>query len=204
MNPERIAACVAILVVAATLFFVSSTPRTIAGNVTIPTSSSFHLVGERDQAAGTLRLYFNQSVPAGTVLDVDVRDDVLSERPEQREARAKAGIAASYSRNRDFLDPNRDFPFGDFGTFAAYDPTGVEDHLVVGLRVSPFRVLYGTTAADGLIADHRLGLGLSFYAPPDLFGHVFSHWGLGAGRLWSFDNRPEATVIYLSFSTQTF
>jgi len=203
MNPERIAACLAIIVVAATLFFVTSTPRTVAGNVTIPTSSSFHLVGERDQAAGTLRLRFDQSVPAGTVLDVDVRDDVLSERPEQREARAKAGISASYSRNRDFLDPNRDFPFGDFGTFAAYDP-GADDHFTAGIRLSPFRVLYGTTAADALIAPHRLGLGLSFYAPPDLFGHVFSHWGLGVGRLWGFDDRPEANIIYLSFSTATY
>lgn len=204
MNPERIAACLAVIVVAATLLFVSSTPRTITGNVVIPTSSSFHMVAEKDQAAGTLRLRFGQAVPAGTVLDVDVRDDVLSERPEQREARAKAGISASVARNRNLIDPNRDFPFGDFGTFAAYDPGADSDHLTVGLRLSPFRILYGTTAADALIAPHRLGLGLSFYAPPDLFGHVYSHWGLGVGRLWGFEDRPAATVAYLSFATQTF
>jgi hypothetical protein len=204
MNPERIAAILAIGVVAITLTFVTSTPRTVADNVVIPTSSSFHLVGDNDQASGTLRLKFNQAVPAGTVLDVDVRDDVVSERPEQKDARAKAGISASYVRNRDLLNPNKDFPFGDFGTFAAYDPSGADEHLVVGLRVSPFRFLYGTTAADGLLSNHRLGLGLSFYAPPDLFGHVFAHWGLGIGRLWSFDDRPEATVGYLSFSTKIF
>ncbi len=204
MNPERIAAILAIGVVAITLTFVTSAPRTVAGNVSVPTSSSFHLVGDNDQAAATLHLVFDKTVPAGTVLDMDVRDDVVSERPEQKDARAKAGITASVTRNRDLLNPNKDFPFGDFGTFAAYDPTGSDDHLTVGLRLSPLRILYGTTAADFLVAPHRLGLGLSFYAPPDLFGHVFSHWGLGIGRVWGFDDRPEATVGYLSFSTVTF
>ncbi len=203
MNPERIAALLAIGVVAITLTFVTSAPRTVSGNVLVPTSSSFHLVGDNDQAAATIHQVFDKAVPAGTVLDMDVRDDVVSERPEQKDARAKLGITVSVTRNRDFLNPNKDFPFGDFGTFAAYDP-GAVDHFTAGLRLSPFRIVYGVTSADFLVAPHRLGLGLSFYAPPDLFGHVFSHWGLGIGRLWGFDDRPEATVGYLSFSTSTF
>lgn len=212
VNAEKIAALAAIVVIGSTLFFaVHAPPSQVHGDVALPTKTNFGLVATKDQAHGTLHLKAVRAVPAGAELDIDVLDDRLSEKPEQKRAREAAGIDADYSINRALVEPSYHFPFDDLGTFAAYNPGGrsdpssqgrtYDDSLVVGLRASPCRILYGTIAPDFLIGAHEVGLGASFYAPVDYFGHQFVHWGLGVGRLWSLDQGRPGNVIYLSFST---
>jgi hypothetical protein len=207
-------AIVAAILLAATIYFGTATVRTVDGNVEIPTKTNFVVVEPKDAANGTLHLHTTKPIPAGNDLYVDVLHDGLSERPAQRTARTSAGLEATYTRNRALVEPIAGFPFGDWGTFAAVrtgpSAPGIEDtsagtdsgRFVVGLRTSPVRLLYGTVAPDLLLAPHDLGLGLSAYAPPDLWGGTFDHWGIGVGRLYSLARGGSAsTIAYLSFST---
>jgi len=201
-----------VIVIGVTLYFAAAQPRVPASEVAIPTKNDFMFVAPKDAPNGTLHIHTTKDVPAGSDMLIDVRNYGLSESPAQKQARAEAGVQADYVRNRVFFDPAPDFPTTDFGTFAAVR-TGHKFHgfnnddgeLVVGLRASPVRLLYGTVAPDFLVAPYDLGLGVSFYAPADLWGNRFNHWGVGAGRLWSTaHNGLCSDIVYLSFSTKDF
>jgi hypothetical protein len=203
ITKETMALAGILILVGSTLFFASADQRTTGDNRNVPTKTKLHLMGERDAAAGTLYFKATKTIPAGYEFALDVDGNVVSEPREQTDTREAAGIDLWYHRNRDFLTPHYSFPFSDFGTFAAVTPNPSSDDLAVGLRASPFRLLYGTTAPDFLVAQHYVGLGVSFYAPPDVMGKAFSHWGIGVGHLWPVGDHPDdrRTTIYLSFTT---
>lgn len=211
----------ALLVIAGAFYLVSQPVRTVAGNVAIPTKNDFVFLAPKDAANGTLHIHTTKPIPAGADMYIDVRHNGLSERPEQRKAREDAGVNATYIRDRPFFDPAYDFPFTDWGTFAGLRTGGVDSggtddtgtaptstfdsRFVAGLRVSPFRLCFGTLAPDFLLAPHDVGLGLSAYAPPDIFGARFDHWGIGIGRLFSTsESGRTSNCVYLSFSTKDF
>lgn len=71
----------------------------------------------------------------------------------------------------------------DLGTFFGARPSASQtpgDVFTVGLRVSPARLLYGTTAPDLVLSKDWAGAGLSFYAPERLVGPTWRHVGIGA------------------------
>lgn len=192
----------ALIVVGATFFFASAPARTVAGNVPIPTKTNFQLIKYAGDADGTVHFKATKPIPVGTEFDLDILDNQLSERPEDRSARENLGFNAKLTRNRGLLEVY-DFPF-DLGTWAGYAPDINSDSTFqVGLRVSPCRFLYGTTAPDFLVSPDHVGVGVSLYPPPDLLGHTWSHWGLGYGHLWAAGDGDSSNVFYLSFSIQT-
>ncbi len=91
----------------------------------------------------------------------------------------------------------------DIGTYAGYlmgPPVGEEGSRIdVGIRVSPCR-LFDLVAPDLLFGRQAAGVGLSFYPPPEVFGHVFQHIGMGCGYVWSFDTGAGRVMPYASFS----
>lgn len=208
---ERIAIILAILVIGTTLFFAGPPTRTVENNVVLPTKTKFGVVSKEDQADATLHLVAKKDIKAGSFLDIDILDGVLSESKEQVVARGQFGIEAEVTRNRDFFDPAWKFPFSDFGTFAGYAPdrkseegSDIDDGLVLGLRFSPFRTLYGTLAADILVSPNTAGVGVSAWLPSEHFGGVFSHWGVGYGHLWPTDSGSSSNIFYISFSVKDF
>jgi hypothetical protein len=212
---EKLAIVAALVVLGVTMYFAVAPVKTIANNVPIPTKTQFVLVKPKDAPNGTLHLHTTKPIPAGADLYVNVLHDALSETPAQKSARETAGLDAEYTRLRPFFVPVEKFPFSDWGTFAGArfgsryikgsDGGTADDRIVVGLRAAPFRLLYGTLAPDLLIAPHDLGLGISLYAPPDLCGGSFDHWGLGAAHLFSTSHAGgSSNLIYLSFSTFDF
>jgi hypothetical protein len=210
---EIILAAVAVLVIAATLYFTSTPARSIAGNTLIPTASNFLLSLPKDSASATLHLRTEKPLEAGRSLDIDIRNNSLSERPAQTAARAAAGLDATVERNRAFVDTNpaASFPFGDFGTFAGVRTSGKASgsgtdagNFLVGIRISPVRLLFGTVAPDLLAAPDDIGGGVSLYLP-DTMGPALGHWGLGVGRLFSTrGGLGSSTLLYLSFSSYSF
>ena len=205
IKSELVLGLLAAFIVGLTLYFAHAAPaRTVEGNNALPTSSSFHLISEAEEAKRTLTIKTTKPLPANSVFSADFVGNVLSERPAQTRAREELGVSAEVTIRRDLFDPATNFPFSDWGTFAAFNPEGhkYDDSLVVGLRASPFRFPYDVVAYDFLVSPSDVGLGLSFYAPPDLMGDRFAHWGLGYGRLWSFRYGGQANVFYLAFSTK--
>lgn len=190
----------AVVVIGATFFFAASPLRTIAGNIPIPTSTKFVFIKPAGGADGTVHFKATKDIPSGTEFDIDLRDNQLSERPEGRKARDTLGFTAETSRVRGFIE-TYDFPY-DFGTWAGYAPASRDETFQVGLRASPVRLLYGTLAPDLLLSQDHAGIGISLYPPPDLVGHMWSHWGLGYGHLWPTHSSDPSNVFYLSFSTQ--
>lgn len=99
-------------------------------------------------------------------------------------------------------------PGWDLGTFGGYrdDSSITVDRLAVGLRVSPCRLLYGTTAPDLVLAKDWAGAGASFYLPSQLVGATASHIGVGAWYGVPFsdgaDSGGAAWCYGLSFSTR--
>ncbi len=210
ITTERIGAILAVLVIGFTLFFSGPPTRTVGDNVIIPTKTNFDSVSKKDQADATLHLYAAKDIKAGSALDIDILDGVLSESKDQAAARKEFGIEAEVTKNRALINPAWRFPFTDFGTFAGYAPdrdpdnSDIDNGLVIGLRFSPVRALYDTIAADFLISPSTAGIGISIYPPSDYFGSVFSHWGIGYGHVWATDNGSSSNIFYLSFSVYEF
>lgn len=210
ITSERIGMILAIIVIGTTLFFSGPPTRTVGDNVVLPTKTNFDAVSKKDQADATLYLFAEKDIKAGSSLNIDILDGVLSESKDQAAARKEFGIEAEVTKNRAMLNPAWHFPFTDFGTFAGYAPdrdseeSDIDDGLVIGLRFSPVRVLYDTVAADFLISPSTAGVGVSVYPPSDYFGSVFSHWGVGYGHLWATDNGNSSNIFYLSFTVYEF
>lgn len=202
---ERVALVAVLVVISSTFFFLAAPQRSTADNNNISTSTQLHLWGKKDGASGTLKIKTTKTIMAGTDLLIDVDNNVVSEPKKQTAERERIGVDLSYQRNRSFIDPAYSFPFTDLGAFAAVIPSSSVDDLVVGLRTSPVRLVYGTFAPDVLFAQHYVGVGLSMYAPQDIMGGVFAHWGIGAGHFWSVGDKNDevsANAIYISFSTK--
>jgi len=193
--------CGAVAVIGVTFFFAAAPARTIAGNIAIPTTTKFVAIKHAGAADGTVQLKATKDIPAGTVFDIDILDNQLSEKPEGRAARDALGFSIKERRIRAVVETYH-FP-GDIGTWAGYaGDAGKGDTFQVGFRFSPVRLLWGTTAPDALVSKDHVGVGLSFYPPPDLVGNMWSHWGIGYGHLWPTHSDNSSNVLYLSFSTQ--
>ena len=111
---------------------------------------------------------------------------VLHESPEQ----AKSGlIVASYKPDlylgRWWLDA---------GAFAS-----VDDHLRLGIRVSPARLLWGVVAPDVVASESALGVGISLYTPSRSVG-TWSHLGVGVWYLHDLDRDSNNLSLGLSTS----
>ncbi len=72
-------------------------------------------------------------------------------------------------------------------------------HVDTGVRLSPCR-LFDLLAPDLLIGREAAGVGISAYPPPEVFGHVFQHLGIGCGWVWSYDRGNGALMPYASLS----
>ena len=200
MDSEKVAIGILALIIGAMIFFMSAPVVTVGNNVSLPTKTQFVTILPKNAANGVIKLETKKAIPAGTSIDIDVLNNGASESREQATAREQSGISATYTRYRPLVAPAYNFPFSDFGTIASYK----SGEVIAGLRTSPVRLLFGTTAPDLLISNKGAGVGLSFYGPPDILGSACKHWGLGFGRLWPFGHGDSYSAIYLSFSTYDF
>lgn len=200
MDGEKVAIGVLALIIGAMIFFMSAPVITVGNNVSLPTKTQFVTILPKDAANGVIKLETKKAIPAGISVDIDVLNNGVSESKEQAASREQSGISATYTRYRPLVAPAYGFPFSDFGTFATYK----DGEVIAGLRTSPARLLFGTISPDLLLSNKCAGVGLSFYASPDLFGSAYKHWGLGFGRLWPFSHGDSYSAIYLSFSTYDF
>lgn len=198
---DRLLIVAALGVLALTIWFASATPaRSTNGETTVPTSTAFHALSRSGEAEGSLRVHAGRELPPGTTLFFDVRRGRLWEPKGQPEARAAAGIEATFQRNRDLLDIHESL-FDDWGTYAGGVVSRGGGGLHVGLRLSPARMLYGVLAPDVMAGEHEVGAGVVVFPPPDLLGSWLSHWGVGLGHLWSTSDGSSSTAVYLAFST---
>jgi hypothetical protein len=205
LNPEHLALGVLLIIVTSSMYFASAPQAVIEDDNRVETTNALAAVAKKNGAAGTIHVKTTNTVAAGTEFDLNVYGNIVSEPREQTDPRTKAGIEITYTRNRSLIEPSYNFPFDDLGTFATVIPSEQVDDLVVGLRISPARLVYGSIAPDILLAQHYMGLGISCYAPPDIMGRSFSHWGLGLGRFWGVGDtagNADAWAVYLSFSTK--
>lgn len=175
----------------AVTFYFNRPAGSIAGNTPVETKSEFHLVRHAAETDGRLVISDHDGVVRG---EYGIVDNQLYQTPEQAESGA---LHARLIRDFYLVDPKL-----DLGTWGAYLPHNdpAVDTLQVGLRVSPFRLLYGSVAVDAVISQDTGGAGLSLYPPTKLFGPAWHHVGLGAWYVAPFDGSGPRWSYGLSFS----
>jgi hypothetical protein len=94
----------------------------------------------------------------------------------------------------------------DFGIYTGYldgkkEGTSISP-VAIGVRISPLRAIYDTTALDLLVSNQSAGIGISIYPAPERFGKIWRHFGIGLGKVISYEDQEYRNVFYLSFSTQ--
>jgi hypothetical protein len=188
-------AIIAVSVVFATFYFSSHPAPTRNGEKLIkPTKTQVHLIRKQDEVDGSLSI---THVPSGDKFETDFYDKNHYEKPEQ------AGSPLwkrELSRDLYIIDPGIDL--GTYGGVVTGGLRDDEDRMHVGLRFSPVRLLFGTTAPDLLVGPTEAGVGLSIYPPKGRFGDFWSHLGVGVGRTWTYDHGDQDNLVYLSFSTR--
>jgi hypothetical protein len=103
-------------------------------------------------------------------------------------------------RKQYIFDPGWDF--GAYGGYLSGNKTGTDiKDLDVGLRISPVRV-WNTFAPDLLISNQAAGVGISFYPAPERYGEIWSHLGVGFGRVITYSDDSNRNLFYASFSTR--
>jgi len=194
MNGEIVAIIAAVAILGGVVFFVSATPRTVNGENAIPTKTAVSFIAEKGQADATIKVS-----SGGNDWLFDLSDGQLREPPDQAAKREAAEFRITQINQRPIIAPAYNFPFDDFGAFAA---TGAKRGTVAGIRASPARLDFGIKAApDILIGTHDIGAGISLYAPGGILGPWSRHCGVGFGHLWATDSGDSANVFYLAFST---
>jgi hypothetical protein len=191
---EKLIGGAILIVVAATMWFNLTPAATLNGKELIDPKTQFHVVRHGDQVDGTVEV---THVASGDKFTADVSSGQFYQTPDQADSDK---WSTRVLRDRYLIDPGF-----DIGTFAgAYMGGSTENHdgMAVGIRYSPVRLLYGTTAPDLLIGQDGAGVGLSLYPPPDYFGHNWSHFGIGFGRLWDYQGGDSDNILYGSFTTR--
>lgn len=181
MKPEWIFGIAIVLVIAVTVWFNEPAAK-LNGREPVPTDTNFHWMRHEQEVDGTLEL-----TGSGTGLFY-IRNNQLYAADDATALNFKAAQVT----DRYFVDPGL-----DLGAWGSYTK-----EVTAGLRVSPARFLYGTTAPDALIGPHSFGLGISFYPPPEYCGRTWSHLGIGVGRIRDFSDGDFHNSLYLSFSTR--
>ena len=97
------------------------------------------------------------------------------------------------------VDPGLDV--GGFVGYARWSHGSDSHHqsFQSGIRISPVRTFWGVASPDFLLSDEAAGLGISFTVPDTYAGDIWSHAGIGVGRLYGFHG-DQANLAYLSFS----
>lgn len=154
----------------------------------------FHLYRTPDDVDGSLDLVDQAGHTAGRL----VLDDGSVFVPKD------GSLRAVYTSDLYLIDRR-----WDFGTFGGYRDSSASDvdRFTVGLRLSPVRLFYDTTAPDLVVAKDWAGIGASVYLPQSLVGSTCSHIGIGAwyGLPFSHEDRAGGGAGWaygLAFSTR--
>ena len=177
----------------ATTFWFSHTPApSIAGDVTVPTTTRFHgWRGDKD-ADGTLQVFDDKNNLAAAF---HVRDNRVSEIPTSRDPGEQ-----HYRTNfeRDFYLGQTDL---DLGAWTGYSKLDGPRHWQTGVRYSPVRFLYDAVSADLAVSQSAAGAGISLFPPADSLGDFWRHVGVGVWYVAPFDGGSPGLIFGLSFST---
>lgn len=188
-------------VVLMTFWFSTPAPSLPDGSKAVPASTEFHAARTGQQADAEVVAKDHGS---GAVLGRWwLRDGELYEpaAPESGDQPIRS-VDLSIVRHR-YLG----LAVFDLGTFASFTNADLDpddpDHFQIGIRASPYRVLYGTTALDGVLTRDGIGAGISFYPPASRVGQWWAHWGVGTWYVLPTDSRGESGWCFgLAFSTR--
>jgi hypothetical protein len=157
----------------------------------VETHSSFHVApaAEDSRVDNTYELKDSSGRLIGTWFDDGGQ---LFSSPET------AGVySLSVTTHRYLYDPKL-----DLGAFAGVGISGDSDRFQPGIRVSPVRLAWGTTALDAVATANGAGIGASIYPPPRYFGRWWNHIGVGGWYIVPFDGSDPGVTVGLSFSTR--
>lgn len=177
-SSKFLGAAVLIGVLVVSLIF-NQPPPNIAGQESIPrTMPSFNL--KREAGSGHGKIVIKDTETGATLAQYGLdRNGRLHQSPEQASGRYRAEQTPFY-----FLAD----PALDLGTWGGFWSTNGEQHRSwqAGLRVSPVRLLYDTLSPEAVVSADAIGVGVTAY-PPESFGDVWKHFGVGVWYLAPFD-----------------
>jgi hypothetical protein len=127
------------------------------------------------------------------VAEYPLADGVLHQAPEQRDA---TPFRATYTPS-EYLGRWR----FDAGGWAAVTPAGRTGlGAEAGIRLSPCRLFYGSTAPDLVLSDRAAGIGVSLFPPTRWVGQPWDHVGIGAWYLVPFSPGRPGGALGLSLT----
>jgi hypothetical protein len=186
---------IGIAIVAAIVFLIyksvnSQPPPTIDGKVLIKYEDTQLHWKHKEGSDGVGTLFISDKT-SGKLIASYVADgsNLLYEDPTQ-----SASIAARYRPDAYSSQWNC-----DIGAFAGF----CKDSPEIGLRISPIRFLFDTTAPDAIISNDRIGVGLSVFCPPRILPEPFGHIGIGTWYSYPFDDKRHDPGFIFGLSLQT-
>lgn len=185
-HSEAIGAIAVVAVLGGILYCVKHPIPSIGDKVVIPPTNVPALIRKDHGIDGTVAV---THVPSGDSIKADTYLGNLYWTPEDRDA---GTWRVKMLRYRYLIDPGL-----DVGAYGGYC-----DGFETGIRLSPVRLLYGTTALDGLIGSKGAGAGVSVYPMPEYFGPLWRHLGVGYGREYAYDGDSSNNLFYMALSTR--
>lgn len=176
---------------------------TVEGKKLVPTKSSPVLIARHSDIDHTVKI---THVPSGDELILYVSSGELYTDPETLQplphdnGPGKLTMSPKWDAKVERQVPLLKVEL-DVGTYAGFimgASNGVSP-FDVGIRVSPCR-LFETFSPDLLIGREAAGFGISAFPPPEIFGHVWSHAGVGLGYVWEYAGGAGHVMPYASFS----
>lgn len=166
-------------------------PALSDGSKPVPTDTEFHVAAPDNRVDGEIVVADRTGRELGRwYLD---RGRVY----DPKGSESSTGVTVSVVRHEYLYDPGF-----DIGAFAGYAKGGDLTHFQPGVRLSPVRLLWGTTAPDIVATQQGAGAGVSFYPPAEYFGRWWNHVGVGGWYVAPYTGGDPSLVIGLSFSTR--